>query len=242
MTEVRVSDNDPTIVSLARVGGSGGIDEGETVEFIVSLSRALVAGEIMPVPLAVGGTNVETSDWALAFKEGTGLNTGVTLIDAATTTPELRFSGAGSQTATFVLTARLDRMSETDETITVALGPDGDVPNGFDTSRFLTILANANVDQIDPSSTMNSFDVVVSNVAPPPLPTGMTLLVDTDITAPGRQVLIREDAGATTVEVTATLTGGRFVTDKTVTVSVGQFTPAVVSRIWWKFEVGVISG
>ena len=41
--EYTIQDNDPTIVSLARVG-SGTVEEGEVVEFTVTLGRELVAG------------------------------------------------------------------------------------------------------------------------------------------------------------------------------------------------------
>ena len=61
---IAVRDNDPTIVSLARVG-SGAVTEGDKVELTVTLGRALVAGETIDVPLAIGGTNVTTGDWSL---------------------------------------------------------------------------------------------------------------------------------------------------------------------------------
>ena len=170
-------DNDPTIVSLSRTG-SGGIDEGETATFTVTLSRALVGSEIIPVPLAVRGTNVDTDDWALAL-DGEAANTGVTLTGEDTATPQLRFSGAGARTATLILTAETDRISEGDETITVALGPDGSGANGFDAAALAILRSDADVDEVDPSSTENSFDVVVSNVA---VPAGVTIDV-TDGTA-----------------------------------------------------------
>ncbi len=148
----------PVIVSLARVG-TGAVTEGDTVEFTVTLGRALVAGEIVDVPLSIGGTNVTTGDWSLAEKSGSGLNTGVTLSGETTATPQVRFSGAGAQTATLELTAATDNATEGNETFTIALGPDGGGTNGFDrTSLGTNVGGGAN-----PHATANSVDVVVAD-------------------------------------------------------------------------------
>ena len=152
-----ILDDDPTIVSLARVG-SGAVDEGSTAEFTVTLGRALVAGEIVDVPLAVGGT-ASTADWSLALKSGGSLNTGVTLTGQATATPKLRFSGAAAQTATLVLTARYDSWKDHGETVTVALGPDGTGSNGFDHSSGGTNVGGG----ADPHGTNNEFTVTINN-------------------------------------------------------------------------------
>ena len=133
-TTVIIRDNDPTIVTLARTGSTGAGSEGETVEFTVILGRSLITGEIIDVPLSIGGTGVTTADWNLAKKMGTSLNTGVTLSGADTTTPQARFSEAGADTATLVLTPVVDGTTDT-ETFTIALGPDGDVANGFDSQH-----------------------------------------------------------------------------------------------------------
>ncbi|MDE0172124.1 MAG: hypothetical protein OXM60_01710, partial [Defluviicoccus sp.] len=139
-----VTDDDGLpIVTLARVG-SGAVSEGGTVEFTVTLDRVLVAGETIDVPLSIGGTDVTTSDWSLAKKTGTSLNTGVTLSDTSTATPTVRFSGAGAQTATLVLTPADDGPSEGTETYRIALGTGGDAT---------------------PDSTSNDFSVQVSDAA-----------------------------------------------------------------------------
>ena len=144
----------PVIVSLARVG-TGSVTEGDKVEFTVTLGRALVAGEIVDVPLKVSGTNVTTGDWSLAEKTGSGLNTGVTLSGETTATPLVRFSGAGAQTATLELTAETDGASEGNETFTIALGSDRE----FDrTSLGTNVGGGAN-----PHATANSFPVVVAD-------------------------------------------------------------------------------
>ena len=73
---VIIHDDDPTVVSLARIGSSSAVDEGGTVEFTVILGRVFIAGEIIDVPLIISGTNITTADWSLAVKSGATLNTG----------------------------------------------------------------------------------------------------------------------------------------------------------------------
>ena len=158
-----ILDSDPTVVSLARTG-SGAVTEGATVGFTVTLARALVAGEAVGVPLAVSGTGVTTADWNLALAAGTDLNTGVTLSREDTATPQLRFAGAGARTATLVLEAVDDGLGEGGaETFTVALGPDGDVPNGFDRGNRGTNVGGG----ADPHPTHNRFTVTVNDGADP---------------------------------------------------------------------------
>ena len=152
-TTVIIRDNDPTIVSLARVG-TGSVTEGDTVEFTVTLGRALVAGEIVDVPLKVSGTNVTTGDWSLAGKSG-ATNTGVTLSGETTATPQVRFSGAGARTATLELTAETDGASEGNETFTIALGSDRE----FDRTTLGTNVGGG----ANPHATANSFEVVVAD-------------------------------------------------------------------------------
>ena len=154
---IAVKDNDPTIVSLARVG-SGAVTEGDKVEFTVTLGRALVAGETIDVPLAIGGTNVTTGDWSLA-KKSSATNTGVTLRDAGTTTPKVRFEGAGAQTATLELTATADGTAESAETFEIALGAN----SAFDAAALGTNVGGG----ADPHGTNNAIDVSVSDYSGP---------------------------------------------------------------------------
>ena len=147
-------DDDPTVVTLARVG-SGAVSEGGTVEFTVTLGRALIAGETIDVPLSIGGTGVTTSDWSLAKKTGTSLNAGVTLSGTSTATPTVRFSGAGARTATLELTPVVDGATESTETYTIALGSNA----AFDASSLGTNVGGG----ADPHATSNGFSVQVSN-------------------------------------------------------------------------------
>ena len=155
---VTIRDDDPTVVSLARTG-TGAVTEGGTVELNVTLARALVAGETIDVPLAIGGTGVTTGDWSLGKKSG-ATNTGVTLLDAGTTTPKVRFEGAGAQTATLELTATADGTAESTETFTIALGSN----SAFDDTALGTNVGGG----ADPHGTDNTFDVTVNDGAGPP--------------------------------------------------------------------------
>ena len=150
---VTIRDNDPTIVSLARMG-TGAVNEGGTVEFTVTLGRALVAGEVIDVPLSISGTGVTTGDWSLDRKSGTA-NTGVSLRDTSMSTPKVRFSGTGARTATLELTATADGVSESAETFTIALGSNAN----FDAAALGTNVGGG----ADPHGTTNSFSVTVND-------------------------------------------------------------------------------
>ena len=222
----------PVIVSLARVG-TGSVTEGDTVEFTVTLGRALVAGEIVDVPLKVSGENVTTGDWSLAGKSGSGLNTGVTLSGETTATPNVRFSGAGAQTATLELTAETDSASEGNETFTIALGSDRE----FDrTSLGTNVGGGAN-----PHATANSFPVVVADggVTGASLifsPTSVTVTEGESTTytvrlsaQPRGNVLVAIASATLGDQLTATpaalsFTTGNWNVPQTVTVSAGQDT------------------
>ena len=152
LTTFTITDDDPTVVSIARVG-SGAVTEGGKIEFTVTLGRALVADEIIDVPLSIGGTNVTTGDWSLALKPG-ATNTGV----ARRIGNVFRFAGAGAQTATLELTAVDDGAADHNETFNIALGAHAD----FDDSSLGTNVGGG----ADPHSTDNTFSVTVNE--PPP--------------------------------------------------------------------------
>ena len=155
--QVTVEDDEPTVVSLARVG-SGPVNEGRAVEVRVTLARALVKGEVIDVPLAIGGTGVTPDDWRLAPKRGQPL-AGARLSGEATATPKLTFSGAGARVAALELTPVADNIAEGGgaETFEVALGPDGSGANGFD-ALDTNVAGGA-----DPDRNANRFDLVVQD-------------------------------------------------------------------------------
>ena len=153
-----IPDSDPTVVSLARTG-PGALAEGEKTELTVTLGRALLAGEVVGVPLEVSGAGVTTADWTLALKAGAA-NTGVTLSHETTATPRVSLSGAGARTAVLELTAVEDGVDDA-ETLTVALGPDGTGANGFDRPELGTTVD----DGAGPHPSAHRFDVLVDVVA-----------------------------------------------------------------------------
>ena len=169
-TTVAIRDDDPTVVSLARVSGNA-VSEGGKVEFTVALGRTLIASEIIDVPLIISGTNITTADWILARKTGNSLNTGVTLVNETTATPVVRFSGVGAQTATLLLTAVADNTAETggSEMLTLELGPNDATANGFDLNTRMTNVSGG----ADPNSDAanNTFSVTINDsdmIAPIP--------------------------------------------------------------------------
>ena len=118
---VSIRDNDPTVVSLARMG-SGAVSAGEAFTFRMTLGRALVKGEIIDVPLVIFGAGVSVDGYTLSVRSGTG----AALSATNTLTPNLRFSGAGARTAT------LELIPSTTGTCRIVLGPDGTGANSFD--------------------------------------------------------------------------------------------------------------
>ena len=173
---VTITDANPTVASLVRVG-TGDVTEGTAIEFTVSLNRTLTGSEIVDVPLSIGGTGVTTADWSLALKSGSA-STGLTLSDATTTTPNIRFTGVTSAVdeATFTLTTTDDDIAETGtkETFQIALGSNGSGANGFDASSLGTNVGGG----ADPSASQNSFNVVVNDPALPVLSIDLTAPLD----------------------------------------------------------------
>ncbi len=164
-TSVTITDNDPTVVSLVRVDSGAIVEDSSasaadrSVEFTVSLGRALVAGEQIDVPLVLSGSGVVADDYSLALKTGGSLNAGVTLSKAATLAPTVTFAGAAAQTATLVLTAVDDSVDEGDaETLTVALG------DLTDTSLGTNVGGGAEPsDDNDAATDDNTFDVSITD-------------------------------------------------------------------------------
>ncbi len=116
-------DDDPTVVTLERVAGNTGDrveGSADAVEFTVTLSRALVAGEQIDVPLRFRGTTLN-NDYEFQKKAGTG----VTIQNRQGRSPTVRFTGAGAQVGTFTMTARKDTQTEGTETVVVEIQPGG---------------------------------------------------------------------------------------------------------------------
>ncbi|MDE0404659.1 MAG: hypothetical protein OXI53_05045, partial [Nitrospira sp.] len=153
-----ILDDDPTIVTLARVG-SGAVSEGDGIEFTVTLSRELVAGEIIEVPVNIIITSPQRGEFRLSKKRGRGLNTGVKLLYLGGLDPSVRFTGAGARVARLVLTPlHDDNATEGTETFMVALDSD----THFDNSIWTNVGGGA-----DPHASQNSFSVAVRDVGVP---------------------------------------------------------------------------
>ncbi len=120
---VTIADNDPTTVTLSRVAGAS-IIEGATLDYTLTLGRALVDGEILPVPLtfaAGSGTATRGTDYTLDCASATGvactnLNTGNAMVT---------FTGGtnAARVVIIILTAATDSTVEASgETVDINLG------------------------------------------------------------------------------------------------------------------------
>ena len=119
---VAVNDNDATFVEMS-IGGSSDVDEASGSKTIsIEISRGLVAGEVLALPLAVGGTATLGTDYTLAAP--TSLPTGVTYTTLGSA-PTVTFTGAATPTAseaTLIFTATSDNLDEGDsESFTINL-------------------------------------------------------------------------------------------------------------------------
>ena len=195
---VNVSDDDATVVSLARTD-SGNIAEGGTsakanAEFTVTLGRQLVAGETIEVPLVLSGTGVTADDVNVAKKSGATINKGVAVGSGGSLTPTVTFTGHDTdtvQTATLLLTSPTDSDTDSAETITVALGPDDTSTIGFEHSDRATNVSGG----ADRHSTNNTFNVSVdAETAPTPVVPTVSFSAATSSAA--------EDAGTHNVALT----------------------------------------
>ncbi len=119
-SQIILTDDDPTTVTLARTT-SGFIDEaGGSEEITITLGRALETGESVTVPLTVTGATV-TTHYTLALKSapaGVSLNTS-SLHSAQN--PAVTLSGNGLTEATLTLTA-VETTDTTERTASVAYG------------------------------------------------------------------------------------------------------------------------
>ena len=119
--DVRVTDDDPTTVTLA--GASGNINEGQTKTFTIALGRGLIDGETLTVPLTFVGTATRGTDYTLAGTQATGVqynNLGSGSATVVFTGPQ---TGSTATTATITLSATADGTVEsTAETVIIGLG------------------------------------------------------------------------------------------------------------------------
>ncbi len=117
--EFRAIDSTPTQIEMTADGDPASINEGSgRVSFDVALSRRLIAGEEVRIPLVASGAGITDDDYLITLRSGTG----ATLSAAAPYT--LTLAGAGAKDVVLQLTAVEDRKNEggTNETLTLTLG------------------------------------------------------------------------------------------------------------------------
>ncbi len=115
---VTVADDDATPVTLA--GGAGNVEEGRAKTFTVTLGRALVSGEALPVRLTFGGGATRGTDYGTACASADGLSCNDLNAAAA---PTVTFTGPSARSARLTLRALADGDAEPGgETVAIGLG------------------------------------------------------------------------------------------------------------------------
>ncbi len=116
---VTVTDVDPTTVTLS--GAALDVVEGTERTLTVSLERALVAGEVLPVPLTFAGTATRGMDYTLEGVPATGI--GYENLNSGNA--QVTFTGGTGAVGTATLTFRATPDADDEgsgETVTMGLG------------------------------------------------------------------------------------------------------------------------
>ena len=117
---VSVTDNDATAVTLS--GPAGDVTEGGTKVLTVSLSRGLVSGELLMVPLTFAGDATRGTDYTLVCASATVVPCG-NLDSGSATVTLIGVEGGTATQVTITLTALADKTVEsTPETVVIGLG------------------------------------------------------------------------------------------------------------------------
>ena len=174
-----ITDDDPTVVTLARTGSGGIAEDGGTAEVTITLGRTLVAGESVTVPLTVTGPTVATH-YTLGLKDngGTGVSLDTTSPHSAQD-PQVTLAGAGARTATLTLTA-IANTDRTSRTVAIAFGTDTRAPSSTGLDGGITTTGSASVPIIDDDSMVTvaaasaaeGSAVVFTVTLPDPAPSG----------------------------------------------------------------------
>ena len=207
---VQITDDDATTVTLdAPAGDIAEKNGGKTIT--VTLGRTLEGDEALAVPLAFGGAATFGDDYTLAAPNS--VPTGVSYenlasSDLTASPPTIKFTGVTSaaRVATLTLTAVDDVIDENgSEPVTVGLST-------------LNASSGTNLGGGASGTGSASFNISDDDSAPG----GISLSVDTDSGTSGSQTSLAENAGKTSVTVTASVTGGTAYQDaKTIQVNVG---------------------
>ncbi len=114
---VAVADNDVTTVTLEGVAAT--LPEGSTLDFSVRLSRALVAGEVLPVPVTFAG-DASRADFSVTC---TDKPTSVACAFPGAGPATITFTGPSARIADLRVTATADGLAEADpESLVIGLG------------------------------------------------------------------------------------------------------------------------
>ena len=135
--QVTIRDDDPTMVSLARVDKGPIVEstlgpEGKA-EFTVTLSRRLFSGETIDVPFELGIIK-SIHEARMKLKTGGSINQGVTLKFSRSLKPVINFDGDDEnvvQTANVIVHALNDRRVEKSDSVSIKLGPNDSSSSGF---------------------------------------------------------------------------------------------------------------
>ena len=211
---VTLIDNNPTTVTLAATAGD--ITEGGAKPFTVTSGRALVSGEVLPVPLTFTGTATRNTDYTVACPAT--LPTGVSCNNLNTAaTPTVTFTGPAAMAVTVTLTSTTDSTTESGgETVDIGLG---------------TLNANSGTNLGGGAAGTDNLDTFT--IAEPPA-TG-TLALTVDAIATDNTVNIAEKAAGFTITGT---TGSESGASVTVVVGTQTFT-AVTSDSTGAWSVSV---
>ena len=124
---LNVDDNDPTNVTISAPEGSI-LETNGAKTITVELERALVAGEVLPVPLTFGGVAAFGADYTLAAPSPAPTGVAYSNLSSSNLTsspPTITFTGGAgaSESATVILSAEHDIADEgAAEAVTVGLG------------------------------------------------------------------------------------------------------------------------
>ncbi len=173
VARVTVTDNDATAVTLA--GAAGNVEEGDTKTFTVTLGRALVSGESLPVPLTFSGGAVRNTDYTTTCATATGVACQDLNNVAQSNNPRVTFTGPSANAVTLTLSATADNTAETgDETVDINLGTLnassgtnlGGGASGTDSLASFSITDPAPTDTDAPTATLTDVPAKINSTTP----------------------------------------------------------------------------
>ena len=218
--EARVTDDDPTTVTLS--GAAGAIEEGQTKEVTIALGRGLVDGETLTAPLTFGGTATRGADYTMTGAVATGVSYNNLDSGSASVVFTGPQTGATATTATITLSATSDSAEETTpETVDVGLGTIAETGLGnFGGVSETDSLAEFNLSDPPPGDgvTVSTASLALTELgAASVVEKSYTLVLDTNPTADVTITVANGDATAVEVDTDS----GTGVNQNTLTFTAG---------------------